>query len=624
MTPEQIAARNFSAKQIENGFYPEALHVYTDIQGNILYWRIRLKHPNGTKWIRPMFKDSSGNFQMSEPAHTIKPLYGLHRLTLHPDAQIFIVEGEKAADCLNSFFENQSIKDKFIAITSGSAASADAADWQPLAGRQCILWPDNDDPGENYIKKVLKILTEHGCKLEIIDIKNFNLPEGGDCVDLLSANPSMTINKVLESCHPIISEDEDTIKKLSLLSPLEYDRMRVTTANMLGIRPATLDNIVKEEKSVRQKENSTPFATVEPWPEKINPSELLNEIAATIRRFIACQKETVTAATLWSAMTWFIEAIQVAPLAIITAPEKRCGKSQLLFLLGRIVNRPLSASNITPAALFRSIDSWQPTLLIDEADTFMRENEELRGLINCGHTRDSAYIIRVVGDDHTPKTFFVWGAKALAGIGKLPDTMMDRSITLELRRKLAEENVERLRHADPQIFKRISSKLARFSQDYADKIRFAKPELPDVLNDRAQDNWEPLFAIAEIAGTEWLQLAQNAALKLSGEAIQPQSMGVELLSDIHEIYESRRVDRFTSTDLIEALCKDDERPWVTYNRGKPITPRQIASLLREFKIVSNTIRMGSITAKGYLYYQFADPFARYLSESSVTTSQSVL
>lgn len=146
-------------------------------------------------------------------------------------------------------------------------------------------------------------------------------------------------------------------------------------------------------------------------------------------------------------MTWFIDVVQVAPLAVITAPEKRCGKSQLLFILGRLVYRPLAASNITAAALFRSIDLWGPTLLIDEADAFIKDNEELRGLLNCGHTRDSAYIIRVVGDNFTPTRFNVWGAKALAGIGHLSETLMDRSVTLELRRKTPYEKVDRLRHA---------------------------------------------------------------------------------------------------------------------------------------------------------------------------------
>jgi len=65
-------------------------------------------------------------------------------------------------------------------------------------------------------------------------------------------------------------------------------------------------------------------------------------------------------------MTWFIDVVRVAPLAVITSPEKRCGKTLLLSLMGRLVARAITASNISPAALFRTIDAWQPTLLIDE------------------------------------------------------------------------------------------------------------------------------------------------------------------------------------------------------------------------------------------------------------------
>lgn len=413
---------------------------------------------------------------------------------------------------------------------------------------------------------------------------------------------------------------DEIFVRLATLSPIEYDRARIAEAKLLNIRPATLDNLVKEKKGLSQKENKTPFVEIEPWHESINPAELLREISQTIRRFIICPIETSHAATLWIAMTWFIDVIQVAPIVVITAPEKRCGKSQLLFLLSRLVNRPLSASNITSAALFRSIDAWQPTLLIDEADTFMRENEELRGIINCGHTRDSAKIIRVVGEDYTPTTFTVWGAKALAGIGHLPDTIMDRAIPLELRRKLANEQTLRLRHGEPDLFKTLTAKLARLSEDYSSKIQQAKPELPDTLNDRAQDNWEPLLAIADIAGEEWPTLARLAAAKISGDNEQSKSLGVELLSDIKEIFEVKCLDRIPSSELVRLLCSDEEKPWATYNRGSPIKPRQLANRLREFGIISNTIRIGVTTAKGYMKSQFTDSFARYLTPS-VTTSQ---
>ncbi|EKD72694.1 MAG: hypothetical protein ACD_45C00610G0002 [uncultured bacterium] len=623
------AANTFSAQKIAEGFQPESLHSYSDQHGNPIYWRIRLKHADGRKWIRPMYKDISGEFHLGEPPFLKnKPLYGLQLLTQYPDAQVLIVEGEHPADILNEFLKQQNSHEKYIALTSGSATSADGADWQPLARKHCIIWPDNDEPGENYAKQLITKLKKIGCTLQTIDISP--LPLNGDCVDWIRNNPNCTLHDLLDLFFPITSDevstnhDNNTIKKLALLSSLEYDRVRISAAKSMGIRPATLDNMVKTEKTALQEENQSPFQEIEPWHEPIHPAELLTDISNTIKRFIVCQKETVTAATLWAVMTWFIDVIQVAPIAVITAPEKRCGKSQMLFLLSRIVNRPLAASNISSAALFRSIDAWEPTLLIDEADTFMRENEELRGLINCGHTRESAYTIRVVGDDHSPRKLNVWGAKALAGIGKLPDTIMDRSITLELRRKKPEENIERLRHAEPDLFRILAKKLSRFAQDYSDKIQQAKPKLPDTLNDRAQDNWETLVAIAEIAGNDWLQLAKNAALKLSSDIEQSQSIGVQLLADIQEIYEPLPVDRFSTSELIAALCKDDEKPWATYNRGQPITPRQIATRLREFGIASNTIRLGITTAKGYSYLQFADAFARYLSDANVTTSQSTL
>lgn len=407
--------------------------------------------------------------------------------------------------------------------------------------------------------------------------------------------------------------DKDTFSRLAAMKPIDYERVRESEAARLKIRVGALD----KEIATRRREQETSvfdFADVAPWPAPVDPSDLLTEISDTVKRFIVCQDETAYAVALWVAMTWFMDVVQVAPLAVITAPEKRCGKSQLLFLLAKLVHRPLMASNISPAALFRSIDAWQPTLLVDEADSFMKENEELRGLINCGHTRDSAYIVRVVGDDHIPKRFNVWGPKAIAGIGHLADTLMDRAITLELRRKMPHEQTDRLRHAETGLFGLQAAKLARFAQDYREVIRQARPVLPESLNDRAQDNWEPLLAIADAAGRPWPALALKAALKLSGTQGPSQSVGTELLADIQDVFEIKRVDRISSADLITALCEDPERPWATYNRGKQITPRQVSKRLSEYGISSKTIRIGPHeTPKGYERDQFQEAFDRYLS-----------
>lgn len=419
------------------------------------------------------------------------------------------------------------------------------------------------------------------------------------------------------------SGDDAAILRLARLSPLEYDRIRKNEAEALGVRPATLDRMVTAARKA-EVDDGMGFPDVEPWPHPVDLALLLTEISATVRRFIICDRETADATALWATLTWLIDAVQVAPLAVITAPEKRCGKSQLLFVLGRIVRRALAASNVSAAALFRAVDAWKPTLLVDEADAFMRENEELRGILNAGHTRESAYVVRVVGEDLKPQRFNVWGCKALAGIGHLADTLMDRSIVLELRRKLPHEQVDRLRHADPGMFDEIAEKLARIADDYRDTIRQARPPLPVELHDRAQDNWEPLLAIADVAGGEWPALARRAALKLSGGDSPTMATGTELLADILEIFELKKVDRISTADLIGALCNDDEKTWATYNRGKPISPRQVAKRLRDYGITSATIRIGYDTHKGFMRKWFDEAFARYLPTTpaaSVTPPQ---
>ena len=295
-------------------------------------------------------------------------------------------------------------------------------------------------------------------------------------------------------------------------------------------------------------------------------------------------------------------------------PEKRCGKSQLLFLIGRLVRRPLSASNISPAALFRSIELWRPTILIDEADTFIKDNEDLRGILNGGHTRESAFVVRVVGKDHIPHQFNIWGAKAIAGIGHLSDTLMDRAINLQLRRKLENEHVTRLRYIGEDKFNILTRKLARFSIDYRNAILSSRPNLPSALNDREQDNWEALLSIADIAGHNWPHRARNAALKISkNNNSSTTSIGVELLTSINDIFEVKNIHRISSSDLIKDLCADEEQPWATYNRGQPITPRQIANLLKGYGIKSKSIRINYGTPKGFEKSQFIEAFGRYLS-----------
>ena len=338
----------------------------------------------------------------------------------------------------------------------------------------------------------------------------------------------------------------------------------------------------------------------------------LDSIFETLKRFIAAKPEVLRAATLGTSFTWFIDDVRVAPMAIITSPEKRCGKTLLSTLMSRLCRDPLLASNISPSALFRSIEKWKPTLILDEADTFLRENEDLRGLINSGHTRSTAFVIRCTGDNHEPTSFHTFGAKLLAGIGNLPETIMDRAVVLRLRRKKPDEKMERIRKTPDALFDELCRKQARFSADHSKTIAESNPAIPENLNDREQDNWEPLLAIADALGGHWPETARCAAVELSQTEDDQSSIAIQLLSDIRQVFSEKDIESISSVDLIEALCADEERPWSTFKQGAKITARQVATKLHGFEIKSKSLRINGKVMKGYKLRDFEDSFQRYL------------
>lgn len=438
----------------------------------------------------------------------------------------------------------------------------------------------------------------------------------------IDAGDAMPLPESAQQPDTAAQQADEVVKAIAKLTKLEYEKVRLEKAKALGFRPTILDDLVKTERAkgsgIEGEGKKRPFAEVEPHADPIDPAQLLSEVADTIRQFIVLDTEQANAAALWIALTWFIDVVEVAPLAIINAPEKSCGKTQLLTVLGRMAYRPLPASNASASALFRAVELWKPTILIDEADTFFRDNFELHGMVNAGYLRDG-YVLRseAVGDSFEPRMFSVFSAKALAGIAlekHLPDATMSRGIVFNLRRKLSHESVSRLRHADRGLFSSIAEKLARFALDYSQQVRQARPTLPDVLSDRDQDNWDGLLAIASCAGDEWLARATKAALKLSGAGENKVSVGNELLTDIQHVFESKRADKISTANLIDALRADEEAPWATYNHGKPITPRQVAKQLAAYGIASKNIRLGAYeTPKGFELSQFSDAFVRYLS-----------
>lgn len=142
-----------------------------------------------------------------------------------------------------------------------------------------------------------------------------------------------------------------------------------------------------------------PFDEPEPYAEAVNLAVLLDEIVQLIRRYLIVDQEQAETAALWVVHTYLIQQASVSPIAIINAPERACAKTLFQTVLGRMVYRPLQASNSSASALFRGVEKWQPTILLDEADTFFKERPELHGLVNAGYSK-TGFVLRseVSGD----------------------------------------------------------------------------------------------------------------------------------------------------------------------------------------------------------------------------------
>jgi putative DNA primase/helicase len=408
------------------------------------------------------------------------------------------------------------------------------------------------------------------------------------------------------------NSEPNEIDRLARLPTIEYDRQREDAAKRLGVRVGTIDKMVRKKQALAEEEAaSLPHWKVEPSPEPIDGAALLDSLREVFRRYIVLPKGADIALPLWVLHAWTMDAGEISPFMVLASPTKRCGKTSVLIVLYYLTPRSELASNITAAAFFRYVEEVRPTLLVDEADSFVKDNEELRGILNSGHTRAAANVIRTVEVNgvHTPRRFSTWAPKAIATIRALADTLEDRAVVVQLQRKPPGATIARLRRRDSEEFAALRGQVARWMIDNFDKLADPEPQMPGALNDRAADNWRPLLAIADLSGGAWPELARHAALILSGET-QDGAVGVELLKDIRLAFGDD--DAIRSIDLVAKLTADTERPWAEWKRGKPLSQKQLGGLLAPFGICSETVSIpGMNDAKGYKRVRFEEAWAAY-------------
>jgi hypothetical protein len=396
-----------------------------------------------------------------------------------------------------------------------------------------------------------------------------------------------------------------------------------------------LRDLVEPEWQERQKDDF-PQETVEDEPVGASPQDeeptdgakALDGLEQFLKRYVVfANVHQAVAVTLWTAHTHMIETAMVTPYLQIISPEKRCGKTLVLDLLALTCARPWLTIRPSEAVLFRKIHQHNATMLLDETDTIFRDKsdtyEGIRAVINAGYRR-GATVSRCVVEEGRVRLaeFRVFCPKALAGIGALPDTVDDRSIPIRLVRKAKHERVERFRikrgrwWAKPLVHT-LHSWAARNVNALGKALEEDQIEIPDELNDRAQDGWEVLLGIADLAGGEWPRRARVAAVVLHADnGVIPETDGVTLLRGIRAVFQETGADEMFTLDLARALMKLDAEPWAEawgkIQESSQALGHRLRKLLKPYGISSAKIRIGEQTGMGYQRQQFDDAFSRYL------------
>ena len=354
------------------------------------------------------------------------------------------------------------------------------------------------------------------------------------------------------------------------------------------------------------------------WTQDANVVEAVEQF---IRAYCVLPAAAYLPLAIWCIATFLPLVFDCFAYLALLSPAKRCGKTRALEVLELLCARPWRGTAPTPAALFR-IMSDCPTLLLDEIEGLRsgKNSSESQlavlAVLNAGHRR-GATVPRCAGKDQHLEFHPVYGPKVFAAIGRLPDTISDRAICIDMQRKTSAQKVERfLFTRAAAAAKPIRAAVARWASDNEKNVRIAYESLPDLtwLSDRDADLWSPLFSAASVAIPGRMPELRSAALVLATAKSADDlasSLPIRLLSDIRSVWPEGSA-HISSASLVEKLREVDESPWREYETNA----RKVAKWLRPFSVLTRKVRIGSITVQGYLRSEFDDAFARYVTDDS--------
>ena len=635
-----------------------ATYDYRDVRGELQYQVVRYE-PKDFRQRRP---DGNGGWIWN--TRGVAPLV-YRRQELQGREAAIVPEGEKDVDRL------------WALGLPGTCNSGGAGKWKQVhteqlvaAGvKRVVVIPDADTPGQTHGQVVARSCVATGLAVKIMplpdgvkDVSAY-LDAGGTKTDVLTVIKDAPLYEPSQAESPDPDDRrerepgagppdvETTLAQCDLaeiptppspanMATLEQGLRQLRTAlnaadplRIAAVRgalvvkcqaakvpsPAALiDSALAPLKQAASEQNANDlelFPIDDPWPDPVDGAVLLDDLGDVIRQHVVLPPGADIAIPLWCLHTHLMDCWDVSPFLLISSPVWRCGKSTLADFVAGLSHRSLISSNTSDAALFRCIEKFAPTLILDEADSWIKLRDELRGILNSGHKRSGAKVLRADGDTHEPRVFSTWAPKVLALIGRPPATIGDRSVAIPMRRKTKQERVKRIREKKLRaLCEPLRRQSARWAGDHRGALSTAEPVLPDDLTDRAQDNWAALMAIADEVGGSWPQAVRDSAKLLSNGTAQEESTQVDLLFDIRSIFdEESPADDFLPTEtILTALCLLEDRPWAAWGRQKKdMTPQALASQLKPFGPKPRDKRVGGPVRKGYDKADFLESWERY-------------
>jgi len=556
--------------------------------------------------------------------------------TITHGAVICVIEGEACANALWKLG---------IAATTNAGG---AGKWREehrkhLAGTDVVLIPDNDDAGHRHMQDVGAALSGIAKRVRVLVLPD--LPPKGDVVDWLNAGgtreafdrlvdqapdwkPSAAAEQNEKKAEAEAGEQQ-LLDELARMPRLDYEHRRKEAAGDLGMRAGALDAEVAERRARQQAETGPPplfgHWIVEPWPEEVETDALLSGLKVRMKRYVIFSDAQATITALWVLFAWVHEIAAVhSPILRAISAEANSGKTTLLNLISFLVPRALLCVEISEATLFRGIELWQPTIIVDEADVILVNNEPLRAVINSGWTR-GAVVPRCIGDEKTPHAFPTFCPKALGMKGnQLLDTTRSRCIDIELKRKRPSETVVHFRAIDDAGLQELRQQAQRWANDNAEGLKGAEPTMPEGFNNRLGDNFRLLFAIADLAGGEWPEKAREAAQVLSRVA-DVSSQSIRLLADIKTAFDAISTNAISSAALVGKLTAYPDAEWAEMGKSKkPLSQNQLARLLKRYGITpdNHVPAEGGGEVRGYHRKHFEESWERYLASQNPASQPS--